>query len=108
MGTPCLKMADFENERKFTLRCLSQGFISVSVSLKNNNINTPKNITTIRRAEKHFMSEWIIYLNNILEKCRHQSETHLNNLNSVLDDQALKKHRNDGRIKGARHKRTLE
>ena len=29
-----MKMADFKNHRRFTLRCLSQGLVPVSIKLK--------------------------------------------------------------------------
>ena len=44
-----LKMADFSNHRRFSLRCLSEGLIPVSVRLKSN-IKTPKGETDYQKG----------------------------------------------------------
>ena len=45
------KMADFRNHRRFTIKCLKNNIIPVSIGLKTN-IKTSKGLDIIRRAEK--------------------------------------------------------
>ena len=59
------KMADFENHRRFTLRCLSKQVIPVSVRLKST-IKTPKGRDIIRKAERALLNERVRSINNSL------------------------------------------
>ena len=45
-----IKMAEFKNHRRFTLRFLSKGLLPVSIKLKTT-VKTPKGIYIIRKAE---------------------------------------------------------
>ena len=51
-----MKMADFQNHRRFTLRCLSKGLIPVSIKLKTT-VKTPKGIYIVRKAARMLMNE---------------------------------------------------
>ena len=51
-----LKMADFQNHRQFTLRCLSEKVTPVSLKLKSH-IRTPKGLQIIRNAERSLLNE---------------------------------------------------
>ena len=57
------KMVDFKNNRRFSLRCLSEDVIPVSIKLRSN-IRTPKGQYIIRRAEKALLNERIRSINN--------------------------------------------
>ena len=57
------KMVDFKNHRQFSLRCLSNDLIPVSIRLKSN-IKTPKGKEIIRRTEKVLLNERIRSINN--------------------------------------------
>ena len=57
------KMVDFKNNRRFSLRCLSEDVILVSIKLRSN-IRTPKGQYIIRRAEKALLNERIRSINN--------------------------------------------
>ena len=57
-------MVDFQNQRKFLLRCLSAD-IPVSIKLKSN-IRLPKGYSIIKRAEKALLNERIRTVNNII------------------------------------------
>ena len=46
-----MKMADFQNHRRFTLRCLSKDVIPVSVKLRSN-IKTPKGNYIVRKVKR--------------------------------------------------------
>ena len=51
-----LKMADFQNHRHFTLKCLSEKVTPVSIKLKSH-VQTPKGYQIIRRAERSLLNE---------------------------------------------------
>ena len=56
-------MVDFKNHRQFSLRCLSNDVIPVSIRLKSN-IKTPEGKEIIRRTEKALLNERIHSINN--------------------------------------------
>ena len=68
------KMADFQNHRRFSLRCLSKDVIPVSITLKNN-IKTPKGCHIIKKAEKALLHERIRSINNTINMLSHQRDT---------------------------------
>ena len=45
------KMADFANHRRFTLRCLAEDLVPVSICLKQN-IKTPRGLQIIKKAKR--------------------------------------------------------
>ena len=51
-------MANFKNHRRFSLRCLSNNIIPVSVQLKSN-IKTPRGIYIVKKAEKALLNETV-------------------------------------------------
>ena len=58
-----MKMVDFKSHRGFTLRCLSQGIIPVSMKLKST-VKTPKGTYIVRKAEEMLMNERVRAINN--------------------------------------------
>ena len=60
-----LKMADFQNHRCLTLRCLSQKVVPVSIKLKCQ-VKTPKGLQIIRKAEVSLLNERIRSINNTI------------------------------------------
>ena len=60
-----LKMANFKNHRRFSLRCLSNNIIPVSVWLKSY-IKTPRGICIVKKAEKVLLKEIIGMINNTI------------------------------------------
>ena len=83
------KMADFSNPRRFTLRCLSENLMPVSVILKSN-IKTPKGKQIIRKAERALLNEQVRSINNSLTMFKEQRDTCMNNLSTVLDEERMK------------------
>ena len=69
-----LKMADFWNQRRFTLRCLREKVVPVSIRLKSN-IKTPKGFQIIRRAEKALLNERVRLINNTINRLSLQRDT---------------------------------
>ena len=72
-------MADFQNHRRFSLRCLSQGIIAVSIRLKSN-IKTPKGQHIVKKAERALLNERIRLINNTINMLSCQRDTCKNDL----------------------------
>ena len=66
MGKIEKKMANYRNNRRFSIKCLKQEVIPVSIKLKTT-IYTTKASEIIRRAEKQLLNECIRSINNIIE-----------------------------------------
>ena len=76
-----MKMVDFQNHRRFTLRCLSKDLIPVSIKLKTT-VKTPKGIYIVRKAERMLMNERIRLINNMITMFKWQIDTCINSLGS--------------------------
>ena len=83
------KMSDFKNHRQFSLRCLSNDVIPVSIRLKSN-IKTPKGQEIIRRAEKALLNERIRSINNTIYIFNLQLDTCKTNLAKKIKEEDLK------------------
>ena len=101
-------MADFKNDRRFTLRCLDSNIIPVSLRLKSN-IRTPRAINIIKKTERLLLNERVRTINSTIEILECQCHTCRSDLNKVLDrdimeecDKIMVKIRED------RHQKTLE
>ena len=79
-----MKMADFSNHRRFSLRCLSKGLIPTSIKLRSN-IRTPKGQHIIYKAEKSLLNERIRNINNTIAMLKLQVDTCTNLLETNLD-----------------------
>ena len=78
------KMADFQNHRHFSLRCLSKNIIPTSVKLKST-IRTPKAKYIINRAEKALLNERIRSINNTITMFKNLRDTCISQLEAILD-----------------------
>ena len=103
-----LKMEDFQNHRKFTLRCLGKDLIPVSIKLKTI-VKTPKGIYIVRKAGRMLMNERIRLINIMITMFRWQIDTCINSLGSCIGMEAMEEcHRFISLRKERRHKNTLE
>ena len=102
------KMSDFKNHRQFSLQCLSNDVIPVSIRLKSN-IKTPKGQEIIRRAEKALLNERIRSINNTIYMFNLQRDTCITNLASKIKEEDLKNCEDfiEAR-REARHYKTME
>ena len=82
------KMADFQNNRHFSLRCLSKDVIPTSVRLKSN-IRAPKAKYIIRKAERTLLNERIRSINNSIVMLKLLRDTCINQLESILDKETM-------------------
>ena len=78
-------MADFANHRRFTLRCLAEDLVPVSIHLKQN-IKTPKGLQIIRKAERALLNERVRSINNTLNMLKSQRDTCIDELGRVLNE----------------------
>ena len=81
-------MVDFKNHRRFTLRCLDNNIIPVSVRLKSN-IRTPRAINIIKKKERALLNERIRTINSTIEMLKCQCHTCRSDLNKVLDRETM-------------------
>ena len=102
------KMANFRNHRQFTIKCLENNIIPVSIRLKTN-IKTTKGLDIIRRAEKQLLNKRIRSINNQLELFMFNRDTCKNQLQERLDKEIMEECEDlIKRIIENRHKLVLE
>ena len=103
-----MKMANFQNHRRFMLRCLSKGIIPVSIRLKTT-VKTPKGNYIVRKAERMLMNERVRSINNMITMFRWQIDTCINSLGRCIGMQVMEEcHRFISLRRERRHKSTLE
>ena len=83
-----LKMAEFKNHRRFTLRCLSKGLVPVSIKLKTR-VKTTKGIYILRKAERMLMNEMIRSINNTITMLNCQIYTCMNILQGMINREVM-------------------
>ena len=77
------KMVAFQNHRIFSLRCLKEDIITVSVKLKSN-IKTPKARLITKKVERALLNERIRSVNNTLTMMRIERDTCMNSLLDIF------------------------
>ena len=82
-------MADFQNHRHFTLRCLGEKVVPVSIKLKSQ-VKTPKGLQIIRRAEISLLNERIRSINNTINMLSQEKDTCIRKLKEKLDEDLMK------------------
>ena len=83
-----LKMADFQNHRCFTLRCLGEKVVPVSIKLKSQ-VRTPKGLQIIRKAEVSLLNERIRSINNTINMLELEHDTCMKRLSDKLKKEDL-------------------
>ena len=83
-----LKMADFLNHRRFTLRCLSEKVTPFSIRLKSH-IKTPKDFLIIRRAERALLNERVRTINNSINMSSMQKDTCISKLKEKMGEELM-------------------
>ena len=84
-----LKMVDFQNHRHFTLRCLGEKVVPVSIKLKSH-VKTPKGFQIIRRAEISLLNERIRSINNTINMLGLQRDTCIRKLKEKIGEDLMK------------------
>ena len=75
---------DFTNHHNFTLRCLKEDVVPVSIC-PTRNIKTPKGLQIIKRAERALMNERVRSINNTINMFKIQRDTCIDHLERVLN-----------------------
>ena len=102
------KMADFSNHQRFSLRCLNQDLIPVSIRLRST-IKTPKGKQIVKKVERALLNERIRSINNTLSMLKEKRDTCIFQLEERLDRDCMEECRNFIKIKReSRHYKTLE
>ena len=78
------KMADFQNHRRFSLKCLSYDVIPVSIRLKTN-VRTAKGLEIIKKTERKLLNKWIRSINNTIELYMYERESLVLQVEETLD-----------------------
>ena len=81
-------MAGFKNHRRFSLRCLKQDAMPVSIRMKTN-VKTPRGLYIMKRAERALHNERIRSVNNTIKMLKMQIDTCMEQLKTCLDDGAM-------------------
>ena len=103
-----MKMADFTNQRRFALRCLSKGIVPVSNKLKST-VKTLKGIYIVRKAERMLMNERIRLINNMITMLNCKIHTCINKLGGMLNKEVMDEcHEFINYRRERRHSKTLE
>ena len=79
------KMANYRNHLRFTIRCLKNEVIPVSIRLKTND-KASKGLQIIRRAERQLLNECIRSINNTLELLMMKRDTCIQKLKDTISD----------------------
>ena len=103
-----MKMVEFKNHRRFTLRCLSKGLTPVSIKLKTK-VQTPKGNQILRKTERMLRNERVRSINNTIIMLNCQADTCINTLESTLNKDVMEKcHDFINHIRQRRHYKTME
>ena len=84
-----LKSSDYKNHRIFSLRCLHQDLIPVSIKLKST-LDTPRARQIIRKAQKDLLQARFKAINNILVQVNRQIEECRAKLASIISAERLR------------------
>ena len=84
-----LWLLNYKNHRIFTLRCIHEELIPVSIKLKST-LKTEKAKKIFRKAEKDLLQATVKAINNILDNIAKQTELCRSQLASILSAQRLR------------------
>ena len=100
-------MADFQNHRHFTLRCLGEEVVPVSIKLKSQ-VKTPKGLQIIRKAEIALINERVRSINNTFNMLSLEVDTCMRRLKGKIKEEDFLKCINFiDKSKKARHLKTM-
>ena len=98
-------MANYQNHRRFTIKCLKRDIIPVSIKLRTS-LHFRKAIQTVRKAEKQLLNEHIRTINNIIEINMFRRDAYFQQLERTLDQGTLQEcTRFIEKVRESRHRR---
>ena len=83
-----MKMCDFPNHRRFSLWCLGNGIILVSIRLKNN-VRTQRSDSIIQKAERSLLNERIREVNITLDWLKHDTYMYQSKLSAIISQEHM-------------------
>ena len=83
-----LRSSDYRNHRIFSLRCIHEELIPVSIKLKST-LDTPKARQIIRKAEKDLLQARVKAINNILDQVDKEIQDCRTKLASIISQERL-------------------
>ena len=83
-----LRSSDYKNHRIFSLRCIHQELIPVSIKLKST-LDTPKARQIIRKAERDLLQARVKAINNILAQVEKETQECRTKLASIISQERL-------------------
>ena len=83
-----LRSSDYKNHRIFSLRCIHQELIPVSIKLKST-LDTPKARQIIRKAETDLLQTRVKAINNILDQVKKEIQDCRTKLASIISQERL-------------------
>ena len=83
-----LRSSDYKNHRIFSLRCIHEELIPVSIKLKST-LDTPKARQIIRKAEKDLLQARVKAINNILDQVDREIQDCRAKLASIISQERL-------------------
>ena len=84
-----MKICNYKNHGRFSLRCLGNSIIPVSIRLKNN-VRTQRSDSIIQRAERSLLNERIGEVNIILDWFKHDTYMYETKLSAILSQDHMK------------------
>ena len=81
-------MANFKNHRRFSLRCLKQDVIPVSIRMKTN-VKTQRGLYIVKRAQKTLLSERIRSVNNMINMLKMPINACMEQLKTCLEERVM-------------------
>ena len=102
------KMADYQNHRIFTIKCLKRDIIPVSIKLRTS-LHTRKASQIVRKTEKQLLNEHIRTINNIIEINMFRRDAYFQQLEKALDQVTLQECiRFIEKVRECRHRKVKE
>ena len=83
-----MKICNYKNHRRFSLRCLGNDIIPVSIRLKNN-VRIQRSDSIIHRAERSLLNERIREVNIILDWLKHDTYMYEAKLSAILSQEHM-------------------
>ena len=84
-----MKICNYQNHRRFSLRCLGSGITLVSLQLKDT-ISTHRSDCIIQKSERSLLNERVRNVNNKLDQLEHDRYMYGLKLSAILNQDLMK------------------
>ena len=87
-----MKICDYKNHKRFSLRCLGSGITLVSLKLRNT-IRTHKSDCIIQKTERSLLNERVRNVNNTLDWLEHDRYMYEQKLSTILNQDMMREYK---------------